>query len=103
MVALLVGHVSAVDFSRGDFPQSLSCAETRVSLHVGRPLLFSDFDQNWNLSPNLSKIPHCNISSRTPIKTFRLDQKVYSRKKHFWTYACVTENKEDERVDCRRY
>jgi hypothetical protein len=38
----------------GEFPtQSLRSAETRVGICVKYPLL-SDFDQNWNVSTNIS-------------------------------------------------
>jgi hypothetical protein len=31
------------------------CAETHAGLHVRRPLLFSDFNQNWNVSTHFSR------------------------------------------------
>jgi hypothetical protein len=36
-----------------------SYAETHVGRHMKCPLLFTDFNQNWNVSTYFGKTPHC--------------------------------------------
>jgi len=45
----------------GVFPMSLLCAEFYVGLHINFLLLLLDFNQNWNVYTNLSKIAQHHI------------------------------------------